>query len=164
MKEFNVKWSKSVRLTSAITFIVLAGACVALLLRANASAWNYLFVACIVAAILYCAYMSPLKITADNEKITIKKIIGNKSIRFEKIEKITLFQANSMHSVRLLGSGGFLGYTGLHYNPQIGRYASFVGSYDQTILIETGGGMKYLISCEHAEELVKHYNSLISMS
>ena len=97
-----------------------------------------------------------------DEKITIKKIIGSKSIRFEKIENMALFPATGMRSMGM-GSCGFLGYTGLRYSPQIGQYASFVGSYDQTILIETGGGMKYLISCEHPEELIKHYHTLISM-
>lgn len=162
MKEFNVKWCKRVRYISAIAPVVLAGACAALLLRADGNALNYLLAVCIVAAVAYCAYMSPLKVIADDEKITIKKIIGSKSIRFEKIENMALFPATGMRSMGM-GSCGFLGYTGLRYSPQIGQYASFVGSYDQTILIETGGGMKYLISCEHPEELVKHYHTLISM-
>ncbi len=161
MKNFNVRWSTSVRLISAITFILLAGACVVMFAFGN-EWWNYAFGAIIVLAVVYAAAMSPLRVTMLDDRIVIHKIIGSKTILFEKITELVPYKADVRHTARLLGSGGFLGYTGLFYDKQIGRYTSYVGSYDndQLVLICTGGGMKYLISCENAQELISTYNNI----
>lgn len=163
MKNFNVRWSKSVRLISAITAILLVGACLIAISEGN-EWWNYMLVAVIALSVIYAAAMSPLMITLHDDRIVIHKIIGRKTILFEKIAELVPYKANASHTVRLLGSGGFLGYTGLFYDRQIGRYTSYVGSYDkdQLVLICTGGGMKYLISCENAQELISTYNNYVS--
>ena len=57
--------------------------------------------------------------------------------------------------IRLMGNGGFLGYTGLFRNKELGKYTAFVGNYNQAFYIRTKSGKIYVTSSEQREEIIR---------
>lgn len=93
-----------------------------------------------------------LKLSED--KLTICKLVGVKEIPFSAIEKIEPYK--DYHSdIRLTGNGGFLGYTGLFRNKELGKYTAFVGNYSQAFYIRTKNGKIYVTSSEQREEIIR---------
>lgn len=90
----------------------------------------------------------------NEDKLTICKLAGVKEIPFLAIEKIEPYK--DYHSdIRLMGNGGFLGYTGLFRNKELGKYTAFIGNYSQAFYIRTKSGKIYVTSSEQREEIIR---------
>lgn len=64
-----------------------------------------------------------MSLKLSDDKRTICKLAGIKEIPFSAIEKIEPYK--DYHSdIRLMGNGGFLGYTGLFRNKELGKYTA----------------------------------------
>lgn len=147
-----VYWSKVVKLISTFSLLLIVVACV-LSLWDGLSWGACITVVLLLAAILYCAYMAPNYIVVTDDAIKLHKLLGVMTIPLNEIKSISVYKAGSIDA-RLWGSGGVLGFTGLFFNNKIGNYHSYVGCYQQTFLIETLKGKKYLFSCENRDQLV----------
>lgn len=99
-------------------------------------------------------FTSPHVLKLSDDKLTICKLVGVKEIPFSEIEKIEPYK--DYHSdIRLMGNRGFLGYTGLFRNKELGKYTAFVGNYSQAFYIRTKNGKIYVTSSEQREEIIR---------
>ena len=158
MEIFNVKWSKSIYLTSLFVVILLLA--VTYWNYYVIGAWGSFLIPVVLFALIYAAYLSPIKIIITDDVIILRKMIGKKIFWIKDIESIKPHQLKGSN-VRTCGCGGVFGYTGNYYNKGIGKYISYVGNYDQTFLITMNTGKKYLLSCQDSEKFTEIINTKI---
>ena len=126
--------------------------------------WNHEDKGIIGAVILFFMVISgwlygPVTIAADEKSVTIKSVLRKQRLDISNIESVELFQP-SMASIRIFGSGGYMGYWGV-YRGYIGRYIAYYGKADECFLINMKNGGKYVLGCENPEEMVNFINSKI---
>lgn len=148
----NVYWSDTVKWLSIIIGVLLIATVVCILIF-DFSLWSVFMSVFILAVTIYAAYLSPMSIELNDTEMVLHKLIGSLHIPFDKITEIEPFETDGTE-VRLCGSGGFLGYTGLFYNKKLGRYHSYVGWYKQAFLVCTENNKKYVFSCENRELII----------
>ena len=108
----------------------------------------------ILALTGYFVTQAPMSLKVSEDRLIICKLAGTKEIPFSEIEKIEPYK--DYHSdIRLMGNGGFLGYTGLFRNKELGKYTAYVGNYSQAFYIRTKNRKMYVTSCEHREEVIR---------
>lgn len=82
-----------------------------------------------------------------NNSLILNKLIGKKVFYFDQIKQISSYKPDSS-DIRLFGSGGFFGFIGKFKNAKINTYQSYVGDFNQAILIQTKDEQNFVISCE----------------
>lgn len=152
---FNIPWSNTVKIISWATSLLLI--VIGYLTMAKTKSLNNWLLAVFVVVLLLSIYFvlqAPMSLKLSENKLTIRKLVGVKEIPFSDIEKIEPY--DDYHSdIRLMGNGGFFGYTGLFRNKELGKYTAFVGNYSQAFYIRTKSGKTYVISCEQREEVIE---------
>ena len=103
----------------------------------------------------------PWYIRADKDYVIARSILKSKKIPVRDIESIELFQP-TIGAVRILGSGGFMGYWGMFKEGDIGRYRAFYGKASDCFLIRMKNGEKYVPGCETPNKMVEHIKSLLA--
>ncbi|MCH5240009.1 MAG: hypothetical protein J1F38_07280 [Muribaculaceae bacterium] len=126
--------------------------------------WNHEDKGIIGAVILFFMLISgwlygPVTIAADEKSVTIKSVLRKQRLDISNIESVELFQP-TMASIRIFGSGGYMGYWGV-YRGYIGRYIAYYGKASDCFLINMKNGGKYVLGCENPEEMVNFINSKI---
>ena len=126
--------------------------------------WNHEEKGIIGALILFFMLISgwlygPVTIAADEKSVTIKSVLRKQRLDISNIESVELFQ-HTMASIRIFGSGGYMGYWGV-YRGYIGRYIAYYGKASDCFLINMKNGGKYVLGCENPEEMVNFINSKI---
>ena len=124
--------------------------------------WNHENRGIIVAVILFFMLISgwlygPVTIAADEKSVTIKSVLRKQRLDISNIESVELFQP-TMASIRIFGSGGYMGYWGI-YRGYIGRYIAYYGKASDCFLITMKKGEKYILGCENPEEMVNFIKS-----
>jgi hypothetical protein len=150
--KLTVKWSKFVKGLTLIVGIVIAATELFLFTRLLASfdPIPVLLFLLLLGVVCYCITIAPVSIILNDSDLTLKKIIGNIKINYKDITEAGIYVPEGI-DVRIVGSGGFGGYTGLFYNKTLGKYQSYVGDYDQAFFIITKNNKKYVFSCEDRE-------------
>ena len=100
--------------------------------------WNHEDKGIIGAVILFFMLISgwlygPVTIAADKKNVTIKSVLRKQRLDISNIESVELFQP-TMASIRIFGSGGYMGYWGV-YRGYIGRYIAYYGKASDCFLI-----------------------------
>ena len=156
---YKVSLTKKVKIISAVCIIAIgtsAFTCLCFPKPADKtlSEWLYagFLIALAVGATYYALLMWPRRITVYADRLVLKNGIGKKTLLFSDIESIER-RDDLAFDMRLIGSGGMLGYTGWFTNSDFGRYMSYVGGYKDTFLIVTRK-RKYVMSCDRPDELV----------
>ena len=153
-----VYWSKSVKWISSLVLPLILFAYT--LSMPEDSWWSFFPLGILLLVCFCCAYWAPNYVEVTERAIRLHKLVGIKTIPLDEIKTIDLYRGGSM-DVRVCGSGGFLGFTGLFYNNEIGNYYSYIGCYRQAFLIQLKNNKKYLLSCENREQLVAQVKSKI---
>ena len=127
--------------------------------------WNHEEKGIIGVVILFFLLISgwlygPVTIAADDKYVTIKSVLRKQQLSVSNIKSVELFQP-TMGSIRIFGSGGFMGYWGIFREGDIGRYAAYYGRASDCFLIRMKNGDKYVLGCEKPEEMVNFINSKI---
>lgn len=123
-----------------------------------------IFVVVIVAALLY----APLFVEADEETLTVRSALRKHRIPLERIRRVEAFKpAPGMNSIasyrfRVFASGGFMGYWGIFYDGDIGKYAAYFGKPSECFLLTLDNGEKYAIGCSRRDEMMEYISSRIS--
>ena len=145
---YKVSLTKTVRIISTVCSIAVGTAIFTCLYfpkpaDKTLNEWLYagFLIALAVGATYYALLMWPRRITVYADRLVLKKGIGKKTLLFS-------------FDMRLIGSGGMLGYTGWFTNSDFGRYMSYVGDHKNTFLIVTRK-RKYVMSCDRPDELVE---------
>ena len=126
--------------------------------------WNHEDKGIIGVVILFFMLISgwlygPVTIAADEKSVTIKSILRKQQLDISNIKSVELYQP-TMGSIRVFGSGGYMGYWGV-YRGYIGRYIAYYGKASDCFLISMKNGDKYVLGCENTEEMVNFINSKI---
>ena len=96
---------------------------------------------------------TPRFVKTCDKKILLKKIYGKFEINYSEIQAVAPF--NPGLSLRVFGSGGFLGFLGIFSSEKYGWYKSYIGNAKQSFLIITKNNKKYVFSCENSEEVIR---------
>lgn len=116
----------------------------------------------VIPTILFSFYYCPISVEADASGITLNRLMS-KPKRFEyKDLKLVDTCIPSAGSIRLCGSGGFLGYWGYFNDIIYGNYFGYYGSRDHCFIIELKNGKKYILGCDDNVTLVKYIKSQIN--
>ena len=68
----------------------------------------------------------------------------------------------TMGSIRIFGSGGFMGYWGIFKEGDVGRYVAYYGKSSDCFIIHLDNGDKYVVGCENPDEMVDYISSKIA--
>ena len=126
--------------------------------------WNHEDKGIIGAVILFFMLISgwlygPVSIASYEKSVTIKSVLRKQQLDISNIKSVELYQP-TMGSIRVFGSGGYMGYWGV-YRGYIGRYIAYYGKASDCFLINMKNGGKYVLGCENPEEMVNFINSKI---
>ena len=146
---------------SLMLTLILTGA---LFVAVSFFLWNHEDKGIIGAVLLFFMLISgwlygPVTIAADEKSVTIKSVLRKQRLDISNIKSVELFQP-TMASIRIFGSGGYMGYWGV-YRGYIGRYIAYYGKSSDCFLINMKNGGKYVLGCENPEEMVQFINSKI---
>lgn len=152
--DFKVNWDSKVwGATIFVTAILMAAIALALIF---CEGWLRLCITAVAAVtFIACAVVAPVKIRITSTGIVLFKLVGKKRFLYADMKDISLCDLNTSPNIRIFGSGGMMGYTGLFYNKRIGRFTAYVGSIFRTVLITMNNGRQYVVSCLNPDKLVE---------
>jgi len=108
----------------------------------------------LLAAALF--YM-PMKLTLHNGVLSVHRSLRIKNFPLSDIESVRLCQP-TMGTIRIIGSGGFLGYWGWFRERDLGKYFAYYGRSSDCFLITLVNGRKYMLGCKNADSMVEAIN------
>lgn len=159
----NVTWSKQVWVISLIVLTLILITELGLIYSIIDKGFNYIgMISAIVilTAILYVISIAPLSLSLNENDITINKIIGKKVIKIKDISEVFPYSVKG-YNIRIFGSGGFFGYTGIFKEKHLGKYNSYVGDYSQSFILKLKSGRLYMISSEDRELVIQFIESIL---
>jgi len=110
----------------------------------------------ILIAVLVVPYLfSPKGILIENDRIIIRRVLGNIIIPLRDVAEIKLLPSIPTMRLRLFGSGGLYGYFGYFYLPNLGTVRIYATRRYDLVLIRCKDGRTYVISPEFVEECCK---------
>lgn len=112
---------------------------------------------------LFLIVKSPKCIVLTNSQLIIRKHLGERIFNINDIESIESYLPNR-NDIRVIGSGGFLGYLGRYRNVKVGSYYSYVCDMNKAFFITTKQGKNVLISCEDRDAVVRAIKKELSVS
>lgn len=151
-KTYNVSWSRHTIIMTIIVLAVVAATC-ALIIPLYGT-WGIAISALLLVIALASALFAPLRLVLTDDTLTVKRIIGSKTIARDQIIKCNAVDAHQISLLRLCGVGGFCGYTGWFYNKTLGKMFLYVGDFSQALLLTTAHKRVYMLSCDSAISLV----------
>ncbi len=144
---FGARWSL---LTWTVTLLVIAVVIVVMgvVMKRVEQTPLLMMVAMIVPlALAATALYAPLGYTIDHVGIMVNRIGPKVCILYDEIAAIRQVTWSDVGlSIRLFGSGGFLGFYGRFWSRRLGRHRAYVTSGKNLVLIERADGEKVLIS------------------
>ncbi|MBR5255726.1 MAG: PH domain-containing protein [Bacteroidales bacterium] len=115
---------------------------------------KYLLIIVFLATIIIGVGFMPIRLTANEKTISIKRVFGPLEIpRSEIIESRQLMKSDITHSIRTFGSGGLFGYFGQFKSDRIGDYTMYATELTNFVLIRTYN-KQYVFSCAHPQEFI----------
>lgn len=114
----------------------------------------FLFVFLFLGLICSSMFYFPISIESDHSSLKIHRLLKTKVLAYSDIAKAERCYPSS-GGLRLLGSGGFMGYWGYFSDIIIGTYFGYFGDKNQCIQIKLKDGKQYVISCENPDKMLK---------
>lgn len=157
---FNIQWSKWVKTMTLVLsiLIILSAILISYALFTGGFTWIGLSFF-IVIPLVYLSAMAfaPISIFIDKDTFVIKRIFGSKTISRSDIAEAYTYEHNE-YMLKLIGSSGLFGYTGIFKSKKEGRVFSYVGDYDQAFILVLNNKKKYLISSEDRDTIISILN------
>ena len=101
----------------------------------------------IIMIVVYFFVQMPLYVVETEEKITIRKVMGQKEFRKGECVITKLSNDDMLGSVRLFGSGGLFGYIGWFRNDKLGKFYMLSLSRRQLLKIVEPSGKVFVVGC-----------------
>lgn len=152
-------WSNEVILIT-IMWILVVISCLAPLFFISAvpHGLKWLLGIIILGSVIFAAAYSPLSLSIDSDKVTLKKLIGQIVIPLEEIRTVKKINKNAISgSIRTFGSGGVFGYLGRFKNRNLGKYSMYITERKNLILIKTEN-RQYVFNCSEPDAFIKIYH------
>lgn len=148
------------RFSSILTLIIFVAFIAGLVLTHNDT--GAFITLCVLTLFLLIPSMifGPLYISATDTEVNIVCPIKIHTIPMRRIVGVERFQP-TMGSIRICGSGGFMGYWGIFKEGDIGRYMAYYGRSSDCFLIRLENGDKYVLGCNSPDEMVAYIKSHI---
>ncbi|WP_281671422.1 PH domain-containing protein [Rikenella microfusus] len=154
------RWSRRVRGVTIVCGVTSLGAVLYLLWWLDGTMPTLLWVRLAVALVIVgsavgaAGYM-PIRLLADGEKITIRRLFGALRIPLGEITEVRpIPKAYLDGSFRTFGSGGFFGYLGRFRNKRLGNYTMYATDLNRLVRVDTDR-RRYVFSCERPEEFAE---------
>lgn len=106
-------------------------------------------------------FYMPLSISADEDAIYVNRSLKIKTIPMANVKSVRLCPP-TMGTIRIFGSGGFLGYWGWFRERDLGKYFAYFGRSSDCFLVELKDGSKYMLGCRNPHKMVEYINSMIN--
>jgi hypothetical protein len=148
---------------STVSFVITILVIALLVWALYISCDTYAFIALaiiIIATLGFCLFYSPLSISADEKSVRINSPLKIHEIAMQRIVSVERFQP-SKGTIRLCGSGGFLGYWGLFRETSVGKYMAYYGKASDCFLIRLDNGKQYVLGCKDADAMVDYIQKQI---
>lgn len=126
----------------------------------NGEKYSYLSIIILVFVLISGMIYGPVSMSTNEQEVTVKSLARRQRFPISQIEKVELFQP-TMGAIRLLGSGGYMGYWGIFREGDIGKYVAYYGKASDCFLIRMKNGDKYVLGCENPDKMVEFINSKI---
>ena len=144
-------------MTLIVTAVIIAG-CVLTYGRGDAF---IVFLVLLLLLIVFSLLYAPLKIKASTEYVKVRSALKSHKIPVRDIESVELFQP-TMGSMRLCGSGGYMGYWGIFREGDVGRYTAYYGKASDCFIIRLKNGDKFVLGCENPSLMVSFISRHLS--
>lgn len=109
----------------------------------------------IAILLIICLCYMPMSIGADENAIYINRSLKIKTISITEVKSVKLHTPSSK-TIRVCGSGGFLGYWGWFSERDLGKYFAYYGKTNDCFLVELKNGRKYILGCQNTPEMVEY--------
>lgn len=116
-----------------------------------------LFMMITLVLLVVAMFYAPLTISANEKEVEVHCPFKIHTIPMRRIVKCELFQP-TMGSLRVCGSGGFMGYWGIFRESDVGRYMAYYGKASDCFIIRLDNGDKYVLGCKHPKQMVEYIN------
>lgn len=113
------------------------------------------------ALLLLGALYAPIYVEVDSDFVSVKSLLKRKRFRIEDIKSVELFQP-TMGAIRIVASGGFMGYWGLFKEGDVGNYIGFFGKSSDCFMIRMKNGDKYVLGCKDPKMMVDEIKKRIT--
>jgi hypothetical protein len=113
-----------------------------------------------IALLCFCMFYAPLSISANEEVVTVSSPFKIHSIAMKYIVSVERFKP-TMGSLRLCGSGGFMGYWGIFREGDVGLYMAYYGKASDCFLLRLNNGDRYVLGCKDADAMVAYIKEQI---
>ncbi len=155
--KFKVQLSRySLILTLAIIGILVAGLC-----ATYNNPGQFITLAAITLLLLATSMChAPLSITLNEKEININTPFKVRAIPTSRVVSVERFQP-TMGSIRLRGSGGFMGYWGIFREGDAGHYMAYYGKSSDCFILRLDNGDKYVLGCEDSDKAISYIKSLL---
>ncbi len=155
---FPCSWSMGVTFLTAITVIIMVVS--VYFVWTEGLIWlKYLLIIIFLATIIGVLGLMPLRLTIENDKIGLHRLIGAIYIPFKDIIELKAIpNSDTAFSIRLFGSGGLFGYLGKFRNKKLGNYTMYATNLNELILIRTDR-KTYVFSCKNRDKLIESFQS-----
>lgn len=152
--DFKVNWDDKVWWHTVFIAALLA-AVIVLSFMFLSGVTRWIISGAVGVLLLATSFMAPVKLRITSTGIVMFKLIGKKRFPYSDIKDIALCDLQSAPNIRIIGSGGFLGYTGLFYNKLTGTFTGYIGSMYRTVIITMNNDRRYIVSCLNPDKLVE---------
>lgn len=134
--EYYMKWDTYTICVTVLSLVLIAASTFMLVKIQPKSFWWTL---CFIYLVLIGVFLyMPYKVGYNDKAIYIQRIKGRLEIPFDSIHSIDLIGSGELqNSVRVFGSGGFLGNIGYFKNEKFGTYIMYTTSSENQVYIKT---------------------------
>ncbi len=143
---------------SVITGAIMLALFIGCVLTVRETSAFITFLIIYLALFIPALFYAPGYIRATPDFIIMGSLLRKRLIAMSDVESVELYQP-TMGAIRLLASGGFMGYWGLFREGDVGRYYGFYGKASDGFMVRMKNGDKYVLGCADPEEMVKYIRS-----
>jgi hypothetical protein len=149
IEKLKISWSIPVMIITAVVSVILFYAISSLWSRSLTGSWYHIVLLSVLVLVpLFFISLTPVSMQMSDTRFVLKKIFGKVAIDYDQIIAVESYRFST--DMRLCGSGGFCGFTGIFFNPQKGKYSSYIVNPAQSFMITTKNGKRYAFSCKNA--------------
>lgn len=133
---------------SVLSILSLWGVFFYIALFGNAPVGGVIAIGAIFLLVTATGLRTPRYVYVEKEQIIIKFYLGSKVLSdIASVHSITMREL--AHSIRLMGNGGFFGYTGWYFKRMFGFYYMSAVNLDELALVTLINGKQYVINYPH---------------
>ena len=155
---FTCPWSLGVTVITTIIIIILVASTYFIWtddFPASMLWLKYTLIVVFIATIIGGLGYMPIRLTIENDKITLHRLFGTIHIPIKDIIEIkAITSSETAFSIRIFGSGGLFGYLGKFKNKKLGYYTMYATDINELILIRTDR-KTYVFSCKDRNKFIE---------